>query len=124
MPRLDAIPRRIVTLTLPPPYDVFTVRAWINYPTDIVPPPGSLVDLFDFLIVDHDIEGDDGNLLPTGRQEIKGEDGRMVRAPGFWEGLKSNDFRQAIWQAIMANVGVFTTPPSIVITRSGGGSNS
>ena len=110
MPRLDAIPRRIVTLALPPPYDVLTVKAWVSYPRSLLEGPGVVMDrdVFAQVIVEHDILGPDDKPLPVG-------------VPEFWDAIPQ-DLSVAIWRAVLAQVGNFTTPASSGTTSSGGAS--
>lgn len=95
-------PKRIATLRLPEPYNVYTVRAWINMPQALFDDlrtmdPEKVAHVTQELIVEHNLTDFDGNPLPPAGD------------PALHAALDL-DIYQAIWLARNAEVGRLDPP--------------
>lgn len=96
-------PRRVATLRLAPPYDVYTVRAWINVPQARFdemranPTPEIVARFVADVIVEHDLTDFDGTPLPPA--------GSLSLAE-----VLDGDIYSAIMQARSAEVGRLDPP--------------
>ena len=87
---MPQIPKRVVTLKLPEPFDCFRIRANVSYPRSLLSDGTLMRDIIGQLVVEHDIESEDGKPLPLG--------------PELWDGI-TQDLGMAIWAAIQREVG-------------------
>lgn len=98
------LPRRVVAIALPAPYDEFQVTAWVNFPKTLARELNSgdetrtLAALCQ-IVTAHDLVDEEGRDYPPATD------------PAFWDAI-SNDLGAAIVQAVIGQIGKLDPKPS------------
>lgn len=97
------LPRRVVTIALPAPYDEFHVTAWVNFPKALARDLDSKDEARTMaallaIVQSHDLVDEEGADYPPATERA------------FWEAI-SNDVGAAILQAVLGQIGKLDPKP-------------